>query len=194
MMKSRSPTHKFVTLSSAEADMVADVKDSTEAVCIIHMAVEWGLRVSGAVRTDSTAARAIWPEKRKWPLRHAKVGHLWIQEMENSQELKYRKVHGETNPADLMTKHLTAERGHVLCKALHQMRRPGRAAVGLAMCPARQTPADTASMLSRVPRGGVLVRAAVGGDRWHALVQAYRQTYVNSSASNKAGLSFFRCL
>ena len=42
-------------------------------------------------------------------MRHVKVGDLWIQEKQEQGELKYNKVLGTSNPADLLTKHSLAK-------------------------------------------------------------------------------------
>ena len=41
-------------------------------------------------------------------LRHVRVGMLWIQERAETGELRYKKVRGTTNPADALTKSLSA--------------------------------------------------------------------------------------
>ena len=37
-------------------------------------------------------------------MRHVKIGALWIQEKNETGEVQYTKVQGDSNPADLMTK------------------------------------------------------------------------------------------
>ena len=39
-------------------------------------------------------------------MRHIRVGQLWVQEKAENGELAYKKVAGEFNPADAMTKYL----------------------------------------------------------------------------------------
>ena len=106
-IKSWSSTQKSITLSSAEAELVAAVKISAELLGVEQMMAEWGIKVVGEVLVDSSAALGVVNRKGNGKLRHVRVGMLWIQEKQENEELIYSKVHGIANPADLMTKHLT---------------------------------------------------------------------------------------
>ena len=57
---------------------------------------------------DSNAALAVTARRGNGKLRHVKVGCMWVQELAASKEVVYRKVAGDSNPADLCTKHLDA--------------------------------------------------------------------------------------
>ncbi len=103
-LKSWSSTQKNVTLSSGEAELVACVKASCELTGLLQMSREWGLEAEGEVYVDSTAALAITQRKGNGKTRHVRVGMLWIQELAEEGGLRYRKVDGTLNPADLMTK------------------------------------------------------------------------------------------
>ena len=102
-------TQKFVTLSSAEAELMAAVRATTEAIGIAQLADSWGVGATASVFVDSSAALAIVARRGNGKLRHVKVGHLWVQETAAAGEVMYRKVRGECNPADLMTKHLGSQ-------------------------------------------------------------------------------------
>ena len=132
-IKTWSSTQKNVTLSSAEAELVAAVKASAELIGAVQMEREWGHEVSGEVYVDSSAALAVVGRKGNGKLRHVKVGHLWIQEKRSSGELKYKKVHGEQNPSDAMTKYLTGKRLDELIRAMSNFPREGRAMAGLTL-------------------------------------------------------------
>ena len=47
LLKSWSATHKIVTLSSAEADLVAAVKVCGECIGITQLANDWGIELCG---------------------------------------------------------------------------------------------------------------------------------------------------
>ena len=130
-----SSTQKFVTLSSAEAELMAAVRASTEAVGIVQLASDWGMQATASICVDSSAALAVVSRKGNGRLRHVRVGHLWLQEKANSGELVYRKVRGELNPADLMTKSLPAHRVVSLSEELAQFSVSGHARVRLALSP-----------------------------------------------------------
>ena len=68
-MKTWSSTQKSITLSSAEADLVAAVKASTELIGIIQMELAWGYIMTGEVYVDSSAALAVVARKGNGKLR-----------------------------------------------------------------------------------------------------------------------------
>ena len=106
-LKSWSSTQKRVTLSSAEAELGAAVKTTTEAIGIAQMAAGLGGNMEIEVFVDSNAALGVVARKGCGKLRHVRVGQLWIQQLAEDGEVVYRKILGEDNPADLFTKHLT---------------------------------------------------------------------------------------
>ena len=128
-----SSTQKFVTLSSAEAELMAAVRATTEGIGISQLAAAWGLRLTVSVCVDSSAALAVVSRRGNGKLRHVKVGHLWIQEKASSGEVMYRKVRGETNPADLMTKSLPAHKAVSFSHGLSQYSVSGHAKARLAL-------------------------------------------------------------
>ena len=56
------------------------------------------------VYADSTAALGIVRRKGAGKLRHVKIGMLWLQDVREEEPVKFEKVAGSENPADLMTK------------------------------------------------------------------------------------------
>ena len=66
--------------------------------------------MSGSITlyTDSSAARGIIHRAGLGKLRHLETGYLWLQAAVKAKKLQVRKVLGTENPADLMTKHLSA--------------------------------------------------------------------------------------
>ena len=106
-LKTWSTTQKSVTLSSAEAELVAAVKMSAELIGITQLAEEWGMNLQGKVHVDSAAAIGVVGRRGNGKLRHVRVGSLWIQERVENGELGIQKVPGEWNPADLLTKGLS---------------------------------------------------------------------------------------
>ena len=109
-LKTWSTTQKSITLSSAEAELVAAVKMSAELIGLAQLAADWGLDLKGRVHVDSTAAIGVVGRRGNGKLRHVRVGDLWIQEKVEKEELQVTKVHGEWNPADLLTKGLGREK------------------------------------------------------------------------------------
>ena len=105
-LKSWSSTHKFITLSSAEAELVAAVKMSTEIIGMTQLADDRGIACRGRVHVDPNAAIRIAHRCGNGKLRHVHVGNLWIQERVEEGDLKLEKIGGTWNPADALTKGL----------------------------------------------------------------------------------------
>ena len=105
-LKGWSRTQNHVTLSSAEAELIALVKCSAELMGMRSAMRDWGVESSGVVCADSSAALATANRKGAGKLRHINISSLWIQEKQDLHQLEMRKVLGIDNPADLMTKYL----------------------------------------------------------------------------------------
>ena len=129
LIKAWSRTQQCVTMSSAEAELVAMVKASAEALGVLSKAKDVGNEITrkAAILGDSSAALAVAGRKGCGKLRHINVGLLWIQEKQESEQIDYRKVAGAINSADLMTKHVSQAvmEGH--CHRLGQRFCEGRA-------------------------------------------------------------------
>ena len=126
-----SATQKNITLSSAEAELVAAVKASAELIGAMQMASEWGEDYEGEVLVDSSAALGAVKRRGNGKLRHVRVGLLWVQEKAERDELKYGKVAGEENPADLMTKYQPKTVCSKLSDVMHVVQVAGRAKASL---------------------------------------------------------------
>ena len=127
LLKSWCSTQKNITLSSGEAELVAAVKTATEAIGLSRLAWDWGLPMEAWVHVDSSAAIGMIDRRGSGRLRHIKIGHLWIQEMAEEGEIRVRKVLGDENPADLMTKHLVERKVSQFMQAMGFEFRPSRA-------------------------------------------------------------------
>ena len=130
-IKGWSTTQASITLSSAEAELVAMTKATAETMGIISMIKDLGHDMKGVVYADSSAALAIADRKGSGKLRHINIRVLWIQEKERREEVQLRKVRGTVNPADLMTKYLAASRINDLTRRLGQFTLEGRAEAAL---------------------------------------------------------------
>ena len=80
------------------------------AIGITQMASGLGRNMEVEVFVDSSAALGVVARKGCGKLRHVRVGQLWIQQLAEDEEVTYRKILGDNNPADLFTKHLTRVR------------------------------------------------------------------------------------
>ena len=105
-LRSWSSTQRTIALSSGEAELTALVKCSCELIGMLQLAADWDDELEGEVYTDSTAALGVVARKGAGKLRHVRVGQLWVQEKADNGEIRYRKVRGESNIADILTKPL----------------------------------------------------------------------------------------
>ena len=124
-------TQAHVTLSSAEAELIALVKCSAELFGIRSMLKDFEVDSSGGAYAESSAALAIAKRKGAGKLWHVSINCLWIQERVEEKQLELRKVLGTNNPADLMTKHLARQPMDGCMAQLNQHRVEGRAQAGL---------------------------------------------------------------
>ena len=71
-----------------------------------------GMEASIELHTDSSAAQGIINRAGLGKLRRLETGYLWLQAAVKAKRLRVRKVTGTDNPADLLTKHLSAADMH----------------------------------------------------------------------------------
>ena len=95
------------------------------------MAESLGRNLEIEVFVDSSAALGVVGRKGCGKLRHVRVGQLWVQQLAEGEELSYRKICGEDNPADLFTKHLNRNRIDYLLDLLGLKDESGRAKEGM---------------------------------------------------------------
>ena len=112
---------------------MALVKATSEAIGLSQLALGWDLNLVVSVHVDSSAALAVVSRKGNGKLRHVRIGHLWVQELAESEVVQFRKVRGTENPADLFTKHLPAVKAAPLFGALSQQFRVGHAETRLSL-------------------------------------------------------------
>ena len=126
-IKGWSRTQNHVTMSSAEAELIALVKCTAECMGVQSMYRDWGTDMKCTLYADSSAALAIAKRKGAGKLRHSNVNSLWIQDVQDREGATYMKVLGTANPADLMTKYLTREKVDNAIDKMGQVVLEGRA-------------------------------------------------------------------
>ena len=112
LIKSWSRTQDAITLSSAEAELVALGKLAMEVLGVRSMSEEWKLSKASQVSqlyADASAALSIAKRQGAGKMRHINVKSLWLQEKAVQSMLMYNKVKGEDNPSDGLTKHVKKE-------------------------------------------------------------------------------------
>ncbi len=104
-IKHWSSTQASVALSSGEAEFAGVIRGSGQGLGYQSMLRDFGLETPLRVWTDSSAAIGICTRQGLGKLRHLDTHTLWVQQAVRLRRIDLRKVDGEVNPADLMTKH-----------------------------------------------------------------------------------------
>ena len=104
LVKSWSKTQTLIATSSAESELYAAVKVTSESLGVMSLLQDLGYYPRCTVHADASAALGIIARRGLGKVRHLDVSHLWIQEIVAKKEVKYEKVAGSKNPADLFTK------------------------------------------------------------------------------------------
>ena len=128
-----APTQNHVTLSPAEAELIAPVKCTQGRMGIQSMMRDWGQESATTLYANSSAALAIAKRKGAGKLRHINVSALWIQDVQDREGTVFHKIDGTMNPADLMTKYLARDKIDGCLATICQVRRARRAEMGLNM-------------------------------------------------------------
>ena len=118
-IKGWSKTQASITLSSAEAELVAMCKLAAEIIGIGSLAADLGQDLKVVMFADSSAAIAIAKRRGSGKLRHINIGLLWIQDKTEKEEIIVKKVKGISNLSDMMTKGVSREKLEkymIMCK------------------------------------------------------------------------------
>ena len=70
---------------------------------------EWDIHAQIVVKGDASAALGIVGRRGLGKIRHIDVSHLWVQERAATKQIKYEKVKGTVNVADMLTKKLGSQ-------------------------------------------------------------------------------------
>ena len=111
-IKAWSKTQATRALSSAEAELYAVVKATSEGIGIKNIMKDFGRNMGVCILTDASAALGIVRRKGVGRVRHLDTDLLWVQDKSESKEVKYSKIEGSRNPADLLTKYLSSTDMH----------------------------------------------------------------------------------
>ena len=105
-VKGWSKTQSLIALSSGESELYATLRAAAEALGIIAVMRDMGYHVSGEIWSDASAALGTIHRTGLGKTRHIDNGLLWIQQTAAEQRLRFQKVLGKHNPADLFNKYL----------------------------------------------------------------------------------------
>ena len=125
-MKTWSKTQSVIALSSGEAELAAMIRGATEALGMQSVLKDFGIWVKLVIRSDASAAIGMVKREGLGKVRHLAVADLWSQEKRAKGAMRFEKVDGEANPADMMTKGVNGEKIERFCKVLGFARKEGR--------------------------------------------------------------------
>jgi hypothetical protein len=125
-LKSWAKSQSTVALSSAESELYACIKASSEGLGMISMLKDFGIEVQGDILSDASAALGIIARSGLGKMRHLDTNFLWIQQVSAEKRLRFGKVDGKENVADLMTKHVPKDLCRKFCEMMGIETRKGR--------------------------------------------------------------------
>ena len=105
ILETWSATQASLALSSGEAEFYGVVKGAGIGLGQAALLSDIGVKLPLRVWTDSSAAIGIGGRQGLGKLRHNACQTLWVQQRVRKGDFELRKVKGESNPADLFTKH-----------------------------------------------------------------------------------------
>ena len=106
-VKHWSSTQATIALSVGEAEYYALVKAAAEGLALLALARDLGYEFRLRIWVDSTTAKAIVTRLGLGKVRHMEVKYLWAQEALRRKLFEVRKIAGERNPGDVLTKALS---------------------------------------------------------------------------------------
>ena len=104
-IKHWATTQTGTALSSGEAEFAGVTRGSDQGLGYQALLRDAGVELPLRVWTDSSAAIGICNRQGLGKLRHLDTPTLWIQQAVRTKRVNLRKVDGEKNPADILTKH-----------------------------------------------------------------------------------------
>jgi len=119
LLKHSSTLQSTVGLSSAEAEYYALTKGACHALGLEAQLADWRLDAGTLqVYSDSSSARAFSARRGLGKMRHIQTRYLWLQERVALGHLVVRKVRGDNNVANVLTKAMTVALRERYCTEL----------------------------------------------------------------------------
>ena len=118
VIKTWSSRQSVIARSSGEAEYYSLGKGLSEGMGIRSVAADLGWKVSITCNLDSSAAKAMASRIGLGKTRHIEVLYLWVQDVVKNLWVKLKKIPGEINPSDILTKPKTQEEMSALMSPL----------------------------------------------------------------------------
>lgn len=104
LIKTWSQTQRVFALSTGEAELLACVKASAQAISIQSTAKDCATKLATTTSVDARAAHGMRRRRGAGNMRHVATSLPWVQEAAQTRRIKFVKVDGRNLPADLITK------------------------------------------------------------------------------------------
>ena len=116
-LKVWSPTQTVVARNSGEVECYAAVKGASEAIGSQSACKDLGIDLRIRVLTESPACRGTCGRTGLGKVKHMAIQMLWLQDVVRQGAVEMRRVRGDVNAADLMTKFPSRSKidAHVQC-------------------------------------------------------------------------------
>ena len=105
VVKTWSSTQALIALSSGEAEYYGMVRGGSIGIGMKSMMADLGVKCGIKINTDASAAKGIAMRRGLGKVRHIEVNQLWFQEKVTERIIEIKKVKGEDNLADALTKY-----------------------------------------------------------------------------------------
>ena len=128
LIKAWAKTQPIIALSTAEAELMACEKGSTELMGMGSTAEDFGAKEEMMLKVDATACHAIVSRTGVGRVRHLDVRRLWIQEKAQKGIIRYMRVSRIGHVVDSFTKAATNPEMEAALKKLNLSRPRGRPA------------------------------------------------------------------
>ena len=128
-IKAWSATQQVIALSSGEAEYYGMVKGAGNALGLSGVLQDLGICLPIILYTDSSAAKGISSRRGLGKVRHIELSELWLQDQVARGKVEVRKIRGEDNISDSLTKHATPDRIKQTMEGTFQRITTGRHAI-----------------------------------------------------------------
>ena len=125
-VKAWSSAQPVIALSSSEAEYYGMVKGTGNALGTVGVLQDLGIELPITLYTDSSAAKGIASRRGLGKVRHIELSELWLQDQVARGKVEVRKIKGEDNLSDSLTKHSSQERIKQTMDGVSQKTAPGR--------------------------------------------------------------------
>ena len=109
VLKTWPSTQRVVAQSSGEAEYYAMTKAAAEGLGVKALLEDLGWDAQVRIWVDSAAAKSVASRVGLGKMRHMEVKFLWLQQAVRDGRVVLKKVPGQQNPADILTKPLGRE-------------------------------------------------------------------------------------